>query len=712
MNRCLESLLQAGLKCNFSHLLDGYSRSMREAGGAGSGCLQEQNKTVEAKCRLKRIAIRISFVGILAVWLIGAVSGQVVPGTPSFSSYDTHEVDSVNLMSNNILLSFPIRSKSGATAFSLGATADSYVYVNSGYSKWLTNMQGGSIGAGFNASANDVVYSYEVGYATATLTTCNGDPVNKMSNWYIITGNNTYHWLPATDFTLNGSGAGCVTSITDQTVDGSGITISATGGAANAVYMRNGARLSNNLALTSLTDSNGNALTFNGSSWIDTLGLDAVSTSGGTNPNYSWTDSNGGTPTVTPSMTNLTLQTAFGCQGLSDITGVAAPLTTGVAYPDGTSLGFTYEATPGQSNKYTGRVQQITLREGGTVAYTYGGGGTHNGINCTYQTVPVLTRTLGNGDKTTYSLAYSLISGSSYKAVNTVVDPGGNTTTYQFTGFTSTGNAASPTAQVLTQVQKYLGNCTTSCTLLTTDVYCYNTAFASCSFTGAATATATYPITKVVVMHEISGMSTWSATETHYDNYGDVTYSAQYDFGLTTPTQFTTTTFGTWNGTTCVAIGNQINDKPCDVLTKLNGNTVAESHFTYDSHGNLLTTSLWTGSRWIGQTTANSYNSNGTPIATYDVANVPTNYGYNPADYVHCSSCTQYPFPTSISIGGLTTSATWDGWGGVKLTDVDTNGQTTTYGYKNHRTQDEFWIVPSRHNCHHRWLWSTDSIPN
>src|SRR5439155_24177333 len=131
---------------------------------------------------------------------------------------------------------------------------------------------------------------------------------------------------------------------------------------------------------------------------------------------------------------------------------------------DGTSLGVTYEGAGG--TYYSGRLNRLTLRQGGTITYTYGGGS--NGINCTYKTVPTLTRTLGNGDITTYTLAYSLISGSAYRAINTVIDPGGNKTVYQFTGFTSTGTAAVPTAQVITQTQKYQG----ASTLLATDVYC------------------------------------------------------------------------------------------------------------------------------------------------------------------------------------------------------------------------------------------------
>ena len=54
-------------------------------------------------------------------------------------------------------------------------------------------------------------------------------------------------------------------------------------------------------------------------------------------------------------------------------------------------------------------------------------------------------------------------------------------------------------------------------------------------------------------------------------------------------------------------------------------------------------------------------------------------------------------FPTSITKGGLTTYSTWNCTGGVKLTDTDASGNTTTYGYKNcsSGTADPFWRVMS-----------------
>lgn len=230
-------------------------------------------------------------------------------------------------------------------------------------------------------------------------------------------------------------------------------------------------------------------------------------------------------------------------------------------------------------------------------------------------------------------------------------------------------------------------------------MYCYNTVFSSCSTSSAPGATVSYPISKLIVFRELAGMSNWAATETHYDGYGNVTYSAQYDFGGSSPTRATTITYYQ-AGTSCGALstGSHIQDKPCEVQTTQGGSVVADAKYTYDTHGNLLTTSLWNGSAWIAQTTANSYNSNGTPSKTYDLANNETDYSYGGSNYLHCSSCSQYPFPTKVlNVGtGDYISTEWYGDGGVKYTDTDSNGNTVTYGYTSSGgTADPYWRVSS-----------------
>jgi RHS repeat-associated protein len=643
---------------------------------------------------------------------VGFSGAQVSPGVPSFSAFDSHEIDAVNLMSNNILLNVPVMSKSGAFPLRYSLAANFYMFNNSG--TWAINGVSGSPFSqsiyGFGGGGLILFDNYSITFGVLcpdghTLT-------NKLTNWYVQTADGTFHYLPPTDYIDDG---GCLNrSFTDSAADNSGITLAVDYsytccGYVKGIYDRSGNRLGTiGVSLqANVTDTNGNSIqsasTGGGNptvTYTDTLGLQALTVATSFSAKTitsSWTDVNNRSPQVTVAPSGSAIwRTTFGCTGINELGGNSQPTQTTIDFPDTTSIGITYEGTPGYSGDYTGRIGQITLREGGTITYSYGGG--HNGIDCTYQTVPVLTRQTSDGT-TTYTLAHSLISGSNYEATNTVVDNGGNATVYTFTGFTSTGVAALPTGQVVTQVQRYQGSVSPS-NLLTTDVYCYNTVFSSCSFSAAPTATVTLPITKLVVLHKINGMSNTSASETHYDKYGNVTYSAQYTFGGTSPARATTTTYGTWGGSACSSIGSNINDKPCDVVTTQGSSTVAEERYAYDSHGNVLKPYVWNGSSFLGNTTANSYNSNGTLATSYDLANNENTYTYSSSGYTGCSgtpSCSQYPFPTTTTnvATGLSTQATWNGVGGVKLTDVDANGNTTWYctttGCLFNGSPDPFW---------------------
>ena len=610
-------------------------------------------------------------------------TGQVSPGVPNFSAFDGHEVDTVNLMNNNVSLAIPIVSKPGAFPVTVSFNGNYYVYSNNAV--WQASAT--QLNTQLLSSANNFIAANGlVANTPQPNVACPGSgTTTKYINWHVIEANGTAHALPSTDFSdrtsegtscLNGSG------FTAQTIDSSGltVTVASNGSAATSVYARNGMLLSG----TQITDSNSNLIILSAGTITDTLGVAAVSGVEVQNGAVSWTDVNLGSPQVGVTTAGKTLKTTFNCSGIGDINNTfLTTLPTGLTFPDqGTPLGLSYETTPLNSPKVTGRLHQITLREGGTVAYTYGG--PNNGIDCTYQTAPVLTRTLGNGDVTTYTLTHPQIgSGSQYQAVNTVVDPGGNKTLYTFTGFTRTGTS-SQYGQVLTMVQRYQG----SGTLLITDKYCYNTNTTNCD-----TAQVMLPLSEVDVYHTINGMSTSSRVKTTYDSYGNVTETARYDFGGSAPVTDTTITYGSWNGTTCTAVGSNVNDKVCESKTVNGSNTIADSRFTYDSQGNLLTNYFARGDGvWLSNLSVNVYLSNGTPSILYDLGNTPTRYSYDSASYSD-GACTKYPFATSTTKNGITTYATYDCTGGAKLTDTDANGNVTTYLYTSSTGADPFWRV-------------------
>jgi hypothetical protein len=640
--------------------------------------------------------LRVIVCVTLFLFSAGLAVGQVAPGFPSFAPQDCHGVDCVDLLNNNVSLNIPVMSKAGAIPFNLSLNGSYYISRNSS-ATWQPSQLLAAPFAPLTQASSTPSGVDSSGYLYGTPALCPDEVshTTEFSGYYIVVGG-TYHYLPTADFTDT---TGCYQkSITDTVTDNSGYTATfRLNGGATAIYDSAG----NSIGLSGITDPNGNSITYSSTSntYTDTLGVTALTTGSGNFPNYTWTDVNSGSPQVSfTTSSTVHLKSVFGCSGVSDYDVTGQTLPSAVNFPDGTSLGITYEGTSGYTGDYTGRLNQITLRSGGTVAYTYGGN--NYGLNCTYQTVPTLTRRLGNGDTTTYTLAYSLISGSNYEATNTVVDPGGNKTVYTFTGFSSTGN--SPTyAQVVTEVQRYQG----TSTLLTTDVYCYNTVFASCSTSSAPTAQVTPPIGRVIVFHQINGMSTWSAQETDFGGYGNVVYSAQYDFGGTSPVRTTTITYGSCSANcntaspTISSIGSNIYNKPGEVVRTQNGSTVAQANYTYDAHGNLLSTSLWSGTAWIGQSSANTFNTNGTPAKTFDLNNNETDYTYSSSNYSDgCNAFYAVPFPTSVkNVGtGLTTTAYYDCTGGVKLMDGDANGNITTYGYKTSTgTADPYWRVSS-----------------
>ena len=654
---------------------------------------------------------------VFAVFLYfaGLAAAQVNPGTPAFSGYDGGQYDTINLQNLNVSLNVPLMSKSGAFPFNFAMTGGgSFVYVNPINETIFPGIFQNPLQALVNRTLGGSGSYTSV--TTETDVTCpsafGSGVANAFSGWYIQFGDGTVHSLPPTDTSY--SGPTCSGGFTDQVIDGTGYTLSVTSGTiVGAIYTRDGT----NLATNSITDSNGNEISWNiaGATWADTLGLTTL-TQASSGISWNWTDVNGGSPTAswTVPNTNPTYKTAYGCTGINDSThGSVYPLPTSVNFPGSTALGLAWEQTPGYSSDTTGRLAEITLPSGSTVSYNWNPNSASNdGLNCTYLVPNELTRTTSDGT-VRYTLAFFQNSGSNYGETDTKIDIGGNKTVYTFTGLTSTGNAAAPIIQVLTETRYYVNTGTVSMpTYASTPtkliVYCYNSS--SPTVSSCPTATVQVPITEVDTFTQLSGMSNYARQQTQYDggpsgalaHYGNVTYSAQYDFGGTTPVTATTAVYGSSNGSGhCSAISSTVHNKPCTIVTTEGGSTVASSQFTYDSHGNRLKTYVSPngGSSFFSNSTANSYNTNGTPIYTYDLANNPTGYTYSSSAYTSCGSCTKYPFPTSVTKGGLTTSYTWNGTGGVMLTKVGPNGSTNqkaTYGYENSSgTADPWWRVRS-----------------
>src|SRR5439155_3459423 len=196
------------------------------------------------------------------------------------------------------------------------------------------------------------------------------------------------------------------------------------------------------------TDSHNN--TMSATAWntspvtfTDTLATNPITQTGTLSYNayFTWQDISDPNPVQTSLVYSSLAARDIGCA--THWSGTRT-FTTGVSYPDGSSLGLGYQAN--------GRIASITLRTGGQITYTYSGG--TNGLDCLYLVPPLMTRTTQDGT-TTYTWTLVNNGNGHYGNTTTVVDPGGNKTVYTFTGLTSTGYAAYPVTPVLTQVQKY-----------------------------------------------------------------------------------------------------------------------------------------------------------------------------------------------------------------------------------------------------------------
>ena len=176
-------------------------------------------------------------------------------------------------------------------------------------------------------------------------------------------------------------------------------------------------------------------------------------------------------------------------------------------------------------------------------------------------------------------------------------------------------------------------------------------------------------------------MSTSSRTTMTYDSYGNVTAVAKYGFGDSSFTTKTITTYGSWNGTTCGAISNSIHDRPCDVQSIDNAShTLAESRFTYNATGNVLTSSRWTGSTWISTTFVP--NPNGTVASSTDPSGMQTTYSYAATGSGGCNGLLLTGTSATPNTGDtLTTSTSWDCNEGVVLSKTDANGKSITTSY-------------------------------
>ena len=615
------------------------------------------------------------------------LSGQVPTGTPPFGSFGGVP-DIINLANLNVHIDVPVLNKPGrGINFTYDLSYDSSVWypvTSNGSTTWTPVYN-----LGWRAQTES-----STGYLAFSSTTslCY---TNKIPSGIRITDTNyVYHdsWgvphpFAGAAYELSGSCGSSAHNFTATATDGSGYKLSTNiANSSGALWTSTGRALNppinTGAGAASSTDRNGNQITVNSSGqFFDTLSSSTpVLTVSGVAPSptiFSYTAPSGAAAPYTMYYTNYTVATNFGVSNIGEYKSSAAvPLVTSIALPDTTQYTFTYEPTPGtctpdsgSTSCVTGRIASVQLPTGGTISYTYTGG--NNGI-FSDGSAATLTRTTPDG-----TWQYAQVKGTGAASTTTITDPAGNNTVLQFQGIYEA------------ERQIYQGSVSPS-NLMETITTCYNTA-TNC--TGTAV---TLPITQRNITALISG-GQQSEHDDFWNAYGAPTESDDYDFGTPPHGALLKKVLATYATT----LGNITAFRQSVTTQDGSGHTVSQVTYNYDETTPTATTGtpqhISVPAPWGNLTSTYTY-TNATTYLTksstyYDTGNLNTatdvNNGVTTYNYASGAASCYNSFPTSITeaVTTLSTSATWNCTGGVRLTSVDENSQTTTTAY----TDPYFW---------------------
>ena len=621
-------------------------------------------------------ASRILLVLVIASAVAIPVAAQVATGTPAFGSFGGGP-EVINLANLNAHLDIPVTSKSGrGLPFTYDLVNDTSVWYPVGA---IGNQFWQPIPNWGWAGQTQVTTGY-VTYSQVQ-TGCNlGTRIDpEYVTYNIYTFINYYdqfgrsHSLDNTQ--LSDDEWGCPNdnlpgSATITLQDGSGFKVYMFIAPSVTVYPATGGSLmpplqTGNGAGTAI-DRNGNEITVSGGVFTDTLGTTALTVAGSGTPSspmtFTYTAPSGANAAYTIRYTAYTVQTKFNCSGISEYGPTSNNLVSEIDLPDGSKYSFAYEPTPGVSGKVTGRLASVTLPTGGTLSYSYSGGGTGvNGISCADGSGATITRTTPDG---TWTYAHS----ESGAAWNTLItDPQGNQTNMNFQGIYET------------QRQVYQG--TTGGTLLRQWTTCYNGNTTNCNSTAI-----TLPITQRTVTDQYGTSGLQCKHNFLYNSVGSLTEQDDYDYGSGAPGALLRQTLITF-----ASLGNITAFQQQVTVKDGNGNIKAQTNYNYDETAVTTTSGIAqhisvSGSRGnltsvnypvSGLTSHFTYYDTGSPKTSQDVNGATTTYNYSS----NAADC-QMAFPTSISEPlSLSRSMTWNCTGGVQLTATDENNQTVTTSY-------------------------------
>jgi RHS repeat-associated protein len=434
----------------------------------------------------------------------------------------------------------------------------------------------------------------------------------------------------------------------------------------------------------SVVDPNGNTISssYNSSNttttFIDTLNVPSkpvltvdAPVPGATPATLSYWNPQGNNNTpYTIKYTQQTIETNFGCSLVLDVGRsnlVQQYLVSEIDLPDNsTKYLFGYEPTPNpnHSGAVTGRLASVTLPTGGTISYTYAGG--NAGITCADGTTATLERYTPDTGSSYWNYAH-LESGAAW--TTTVTDPESNVGTYYFEQVAGTQYAYEQERQTNQGASSVLATVNT----------CYNGAPIPC--TGTAI---NYPLSNRTVQTTLPSTSP-SKTYTTYNTYNLPTEVDEYDWGGSTASRKTLTTYA--NGNSCGVTNTYVVNRPCSVTVYGSGSSpAAQATYAYDANGNLLTeTHTNTGGSPSSISRTFTYNTNGTLKTSTDF-----NSSSNKTTYSYGTYSCNGSFPDGITppIGSLAVSYQYDCNGGVVTQVTDPNSQPTKFKYTD---PNNFW---------------------
>jgi RHS repeat-associated protein len=467
--------------------------------------------------------------------------------------------------------------------------------------------------------------------------------------------------------------------------------------------------------LTTLTDRNGNQISsayypenssgtsftyINGDivdqRWTDTLGQDVLDMSGSTYNSdvhslttegytdepltqygtLSYPTSSGTLYEYTPVYKTYSVLTSFGCSGIVEYSNTSMPLLDHITLPDGRQYQFTYQPTSSGAATVTGLVSQVTLPGGGSISYQY------SGFNCN-DAYTGLTRTVNDGQGHSSTWTYETSSASN-SSTTTIKDPTGASKVISYELYEGAGSLPNVAGGLETSRLSY----DASGTLLATSTTSY-------SYKAGSGIIYSILIGKTVTdsIPNASGISSESVTT--YNPYGMITEQDMHDFGAVgggpgalltkTVTAYPSTGLNYMRPasvTTYDGVGNVTSQ---EVYTYDQGTPNATSgtpaHSTGTNSGNLTTLQHLASGSSSYLTSTYTYNDTGTLYSTKDVNGEVAYFSYNQCGNSFLGSTTE----TILGVA-LTSSSTWDCYGGVPVSSTDVNGNTTTTTY-----DDPFW---------------------